>query len=148
ASAAWDLQRGSSSVVVAVLDTGILPHEDLAPARILPGYDFYSDLAHDNDGEPGWDADPRDPGDAVVADECGTGTPAENSSWHGLAVSGIVMASADNGLGIAGVDHGARLLPVRVFGKCGAWVSDLFDAMRWAAGLTVAGVPANPNPAG
>lgn len=148
APAAWDLQRGSSSVVVAVLDTGILPHEDLAPARMLPGYDFYSDLAHDNDGEPGRDADPRDPGDAVVADECGIGTPAVNSSWHGLAVSGLIMASADNTRGIAGIDHGARLLPVRVFGKCGAWVSDLFDAMRWAAGLAVSGAPSNPTPAG
>ncbi|HSJ47375.1 MAG TPA: S8 family peptidase [Gammaproteobacteria bacterium] len=152
APAAWDLQRGSAAVVVAVLDTGILPHEDIDPARILPGYDFY-DLtdalgnSHDNDGEPGWDDDPIDPGDAVLAGECGPGKPAENSSWHGLAVSGVFMATTDNALGIAGVDHRARLLPIRVFGKCGAWSSDIFVALRWAAGLAVSGVPANPNPA-
>lgn len=147
APAAWTLQRGSAAVVIAVLDTGILPHADINPMRILPGYDFYSDLALDNDGVPGWDPDPTDPGDAVAADECGPGTAQDNSSWHGLAVSGIIMATADNAQGIAGIDHGARLLPVRVFGKCGAWTSDLFDAMRWAAGLPVAGATLNPNPA-
>jgi serine protease len=147
APAAWDLQRGSAAVVIAVQDTGKRPHQDIDATRVLPGYDFYSDVIHDNDGQPGWDADPTDPGDAVVADECGPGTEAESSSWHGLAVDGILMATADNGLGIAGVDHRARLLPIRVFGKCGAWASDIFDAMRWAAGLSVANVPVNPYPA-
>lgn len=152
APAAWDLQRGSAAVVVAVLDTGILPHEDIDPARVLPGYDFY-DLTDalgnplDNDGEPGWDDDPTDPGDAVAAGECEPGSSPSPSSWHGLAVSGVFMATADNALGIAGVDHRARLLPIRVFGKCGAWSSDIFAALRWAAGLAVSGVPANPNPA-
>lgn len=147
APAAWDLQRGAPSVVIAVVDTGMLPHEDIGPMRVLPGYDFYSDVALDNDGEAGWDSDPTDPGDAVAAGECGVGTEAEDSSWHGLAVSGLISATADNALGIAGIDHGARLLPVRVFGKCGAWTSDLFDALRWAVGLPVEGAPLNPHPA-
>lgn len=136
APAAWDLQRGASAVVVAVLDTGILPHEDIDPARVLPGYDFYDR-----------DDDPTDPGDAVTANECGDGTYREASTWHGLHVSGVFVATADNTLGIAGVDHRARLLPVRVAGQCGAWTSDIFDAMRWAVGLSVAGVAANPFPA-
>jgi serine protease len=147
APAAWDLQRGSASVVVAVLDTGILPHEDIDELRVLPGYDFFSDVTRDNDGESGRDSDPTDPGDAVAADECGAGEPAENSSWHGLIASGILMATADNALGVAGVDHRVRLLPVRVSGKCGAWSSDIFEAMRWAAGLPETGVPSNPTPA-
>ncbi|MCW9059771.1 MAG: S8 family serine peptidase [Gammaproteobacteria bacterium] len=136
AQAAWDLQRGSTSVVVAVLDTGILPHEDINAARVLPGYDF-----HD------WNADPTDPGDTVTDDVCGDGTYRENSSWHGLKVAGVLMATADNGIGIAGVDHRTRLLPVRVSGQCGALLSDILDAMRWAVGLSVPGVPTNPHPA-
>lgn len=146
APSAWDLQRGSPAVVVATLDTGILSHADLNAARVLPGYDFISDVAFSNDGD-GRDPDPTDPGDAVVAGECGVGEPAEDSSWHGLAVAGVILATEDNLIGVSGIDHGARLLPVRVFGKCGALFSDILDALRWAAGLVVTGVPANPNPA-
>jgi len=40
---AWDLERGAARVVVAVLDTGMLMHADIDPARVLNGYDFISD---------------------------------------------------------------------------------------------------------
>lgn len=146
--AAWDRETGSSAVIIAALDTGILPHADLDPARILPGYDFISDVATANDGD-GRDPDPTDPGDAVEADECNIGELAEPSSWHGLAVSGVMVAKSDNASlagtagDIAGIDFAARLLPVRVLGKCGGFVSDIIDAMRWTAGLPVTGVPAN-----
>ncbi|WP_158675247.1 S8 family peptidase [Thiohalobacter thiocyanaticus] len=143
---AWDRTRGNSSVVIAQIDTGILDHEDLDNARILPGYDFVSDPAAANDGD-GIDPDPTDPGDAVVADECGAGSPADDSSWHGLLVAGVMVATADNTLGVAGVDHRARLLPVRAFGKCGGDFADILTGMSWAAGLPVTGVPDNPNPA-
>lgn len=144
---AWDRTTGSSSVVVAVLDTGIIAHRDLSGARVLAGYDFYSDTLLDNDGTPGRDADPTDPGDATVNDECGAGVPGQDSSWHGLSVSGVIVAESDNNLDIAGIDFAARLLPVRVLGKCGGDLSDVADAVRWAAGLAVTGIPANPNPA-
>jgi serine protease len=39
------------------------------------------------------------------------------------------------------------VLPIRVLGKCGGFTSDIIAAMRWAAGLSVPGAPANPNPA-
>ncbi len=149
AEAAWDLQRGSSAVVIAVLDTGIIGHADIDSTRILSGYDFFSNITLDNDVTPGRDADPTDPGDAVVAGECGVGSSAEDSSWHGLAVSGVMMATVDNTVptGVAGIDHRAWLLPIRVLGKCGALMSDILDALRWAAGLPVTGAPLNPNPA-
>jgi serine protease len=143
---AWDLQRGSASVVIAVLDSGILPHADLDGGRILAGYDFISDLDIANDGD-GRDPDATDPGDAVAAGECGPGEPAQDSTWHGLGITGVIAATTDNTIGVAGIDHGARILPVRVFGQCGALLSDILDAMRWAAGLSVPGVPDNPTPA-
>ena len=40
-----------------------------------------------------------------------------------------------------------RSCPIRVLGRCGGFTSDIVDGMRWAAGLTVSGVPANANPA-
>jgi serine protease len=53
----------------------------------------------------------------------------------------------DNGTGVAGVMWNGYILPVRVLGKCGGFNSDVLAGIRWAAGLSVPGVPANPNPA-
>ncbi len=145
-SSAWDLERGTPALVIAQLDTGILTHADLDPARWVPGYDFISDRDMANDGD-GRDADPTDPGDWVAAGECGSGEPKEDSSWHGTQVAGIIAATSDNGTGIAGVNHGSRLLMARVLGKCGGYTSDIVDALRWAVGLHVDGVPDNAHPA-
>jgi serine protease len=143
---AWDIERGVPEIVVALIDTGILDHEDLDPSRFVPGYDFISDPQMANDGD-GRDADPADPGDAVAAGECEVGEPPQASTWHGTQISGIIGATTDNLIGIAGVTHGARLLMARVLGKCGGFTSDIVDAMRWAAGLSVPGVADNPQPA-
>ena len=143
---AWDQERGAANIIIALLDSGILNHSDLAPARLVPGYDFISDPDMANDGD-GRDADPTDPGNWVTAGECGPDEPAFSSSWHGTQITGVVGASSDNAAGIAGVTHGTRLLMVRVLGKCGGFTSDIVDAMRWVAGLSVPGVPDNANPA-
>lgn len=138
---AWDVTGGAASVIVAVIDTGYRPHADLG--TVVPGYDFITDAARANDGD-GRDADAQDPGDWVEAGECGT---AKNSSWHGTHVAGTIAALMNNGIGGTGVAPDVRILPVRVLGKCGGLISDIVDGMRWAAGLNVSGVPANPRPA-
>ncbi len=74
--AAWDLQTGSAGVVVGVIDTGTLPHSELA-GRVLPGYDFISDPAEARDGDAR-DPNPRDEGDWNDEGDCG-GAPAEPS---------------------------------------------------------------------
>lgn len=134
ATTGWAYGTGSASVVVAVLDTGVLPHPDLAP-RLLPGYDFILDPTFAQDGD-GRDSDPSDPGTLL----------------HGTHVAGIIAASANNQHGIAGVDWACRLLPVRVLapspdGKLGGRVSDLIPALRWAAGQEVPGVTPTAHPA-
>ncbi|WP_407655387.1 S8 family peptidase [Burkholderia alba] len=151
--AAWSITTGSPGIVTAVLDTGYVPHPDLV-GNLLPGYDFITSLDTGNNGH-GRSADATDPGDWVTAQEYGTPggpfynciTGAHNSTWHGTQVAGIVGASANNGIGIAGVSWYGKILPVRVLGKCGGTTGDVVDAMRWAAGLPVDGVPANPHPA-
>ncbi len=145
APAAWDLQVGSVSTVVAVVDTGITQHPELA-GRVLPGFDFISDPASANDGG-GRDNDASDPGDATSDGECGDGSRGEPSSWHGTFVSGIIAANTNNGAGIAGLNWNAKILPVRVLGKCGGTFEDITAGVLWAAGLAVAGAPPNPNPA-
>lgn len=147
---AWDLAAGGSPVTVAIVDTGIVPHADLDASRILPGYDFVSDPFMGNDGD-GRDADPTDPGDWVTAEDLSAGHPlclhASKSSWHGTQIAGIIGATLDNALNMSGVSGAARLLPVRVLGKCGGYLSDVLDGARWAAGVSDPHLPANPNPA-
>ncbi len=144
---AWDLTRGSESVVVAVVDTGVLDHPDIH-SRLLPGYDFISDSRASNDGG-GRDADARDAGDYITTAEAASygRTSALSSSWHGTHVAGIVAAQANNGQGIAGIASAVRVLPVRVLGKGGGSGADIADGIVWAAGGAVPGVPANPYPA-
>ena len=141
---AWDISTGSG-VNVAVIDTGYRPHADLS-GQFIGGYDFITDPAIAGDGN-GRDADASDVGDSVTAGQCGTGEPAENSSWHGTHVSGTIAAKTNNGVGVSGVAYNAKVVPVRVLGKCGGYTSDIADAIIWASGGSVAGVPANPNPA-
>lgn len=145
APAAWDLANGSG-VNVAVLDTGYRPHTDLV-ANIVGGYDFVSNSSNARDGN-GRDSDARDEGDWVAtANECYSGSRTSDSSWHGTHVAGTIAAVTNNNKGVAGVAYGAKVVPLRVLAKCGGSTSDIADAIVWAAGGSVSGVPANPNPA-
>jgi serine protease len=132
---AWDKSTGSG-VVVAVIDTGYVDHTDLN-ANILQGYDFISDASIAADGN-GRDSDAHDPGDA---------SGGQNSSWHGTHVAGTVAAVTNNAKGVAGVAFNAKVVPARVLGKGGGFTSDIVDAITWASGGAVSGVPTNANPA-
>ncbi|MFJ8693231.1 S8 family serine peptidase [Streptomyces roseolilacinus] len=142
---AWDKTTGSG-VTVAVIDTGYAAHSDLA-ANTISGYDFISSSTDARDGG-GRDGDPKDEGDWNATDgECGTGSRAGNSSWHGTHVAGTIGAVTHNAKGVAGIAYGAKVQHVRVLGKCGGSSSDIADAITWASGGTVPGVPVNPTPA-
>jgi serine protease len=135
--AAWDKATGTG-IRVAVIDTGYRPHVDLQ-GQILAGYDFIADTTISNDGT-GRDSDASDPGDWTAAGQCGTGQPASNSSWHGTHVAGTIAALTNNGIGVAGVAYGAKVVPVRVLGQCGGYTSDIADGIIWASGGTVSGI--------
>jgi len=149
APAAWDITTGSSGIKIAVIDTGITDHTDLA-GRWVGGHDFITDVPTANDGD-GRDSDPHDPGDWITSAEAASGPfagcPVTNSSWHGTHVAGTLGAASNNSSGVAGINWVSQIVPVRVLGKCGGFVSDIADGMRWAAGLSVSGAPANANPA-
>ena len=134
---AWDITTGASGTVVAVIDTGIRPHADLV-GRVLPGYDFITNVATANDGN-GRDSDPSDPGDY--------GCTGSSSSWHGTHVAGTIGAASNNSSGVSGINWGSKILPLRVLGVCGGYTSDIADALRWASGISIPGVPLNTTPA-
>ena len=138
---AWEITKGSPTVVVAVLDSGITDHPDLR-GQTVTGYDFISDPTSARDGEASgayldWDANPADTGDYANN---------QDSSWHGTHVAGII-AGAQNSLGISGIAPNVKLEPIRVLGSKGGATSDLIAAINWASGLHVNGVPDNANPA-
>ncbi|ALN78695.1 S8 family peptidase [Lysobacter antibioticus] len=141
AQRAWDRATGQGAVV-AVLDTGITNHPDLN-GNVLPGYDFVSDAAAARDGN-GRDADPADQGNwNDDANFCRI----SNSDWHGTHVAGTVAATTNNAAGVAGTAFNARVVPIRVLARCGGTTADIADAIIWASGGDVPGVPANQNPA-
>ena len=145
----WDVNRGDPGVVVAVIDTGILPnHPDIAGStNLVAGFDMISSAFTANDGD-GRDPDPTDTGDATTAGECFPGSPPSNSSWHGTHVAGTTgVGRTNNGVGVAGVNWNLSLQAIRVLGKCGGTIADINDAIRWAAGLAVPAISDNPTPA-
>lgn len=146
AIAAWDLVTETNAITVAVVDSGISNPAPVSLSRLLPGYDFISDPESARDGD-GRDANPRDQGSYFDDGECNQ-EKGESSDWHGTKMASLVAAEGNDGQNIAGIDWRARILPVRVLGKCGRGTnSDIVDGMMWAAGLPVPGVPANANPA-
>ncbi|WP_298606198.1 S8 family peptidase [uncultured Rothia sp.] len=141
---AWATTQGSG-VTVAVIDSGIVKHPDL-DANVLPGYDFITEPSIARDGN-GRDADPTDQGNWEEAGVCNADSEASESNWHGTHVAGSIAAIMNNKRGIAGVAPNAKILPLRALGMCGGYDSDIADAMVWAAGGAVEGVPANTHPA-
>lgn len=136
---AWDLQTGSSSVVVAVIDSGIdLTHEDLAAnlwtnPREIPGNGIDDDENGYIDDVHGWDFrnNDNDPSDTSLA-----------CSGHGTHVAGTIGAVGDNGVGVVGVNWDVQIMPLRCLGGflgifCTANDSDIIEAIEYYTGFGV-----------
>jgi subtilisin family serine protease len=102
---AWDTTRGSPSVVVAVVDTGVdYAHPDLQDL-FVDGYDFVNQ-----------DSDPRD------------------DQGHGTAVAGVIAARTQNGEGQAGMCWACKVMPVKVLDANGSGTTSTIAAgIVWAA---------------
>ncbi|NII74625.1 serine protease [Dyella sp. SG562] len=147
---AWELADGKD-VVVAVLDTGITQHPGLDLSLADAGYDFTRDPLTSGRDEYGRAAGGWDPGDwsnTPEYEDCFDEPGGEASTWQGTRAAGIVAGLAGGPTGNLGIAYRAKVLPVRVAGHCGAgYLSDITDAIVWAAGGRVRGVPDNKHPA-
>ena len=151
-NSAWDLADGTG-IVVAVLDTGITAHPDVDTSLAADGYDFIIDSfvsgrATDGRVPGGWDTGDWTTEEPWLSECTDASNPPEDSSWHGTHVASTAGAElTNNATGMAGIAYGAKVLPVRVLGHCGGYDSDINDAIIWAAGGHVDGVPDNTHPA-
>lgn len=126
--AAWDLARGTGQIVAVIDSGGPDDHSDLT-ANTIAGYDFVSEVGWG--GSASWDGDGRDadPFDASLV-------------GHGVHVAGTIAALTNNGKGGAGIAFDSRVVHARVLGGGGTGaLSDVVDAITWASGGSVAGVP-------
>jgi thermitase len=128
---AWSVTTGSPGTIVAVLDTGIdLSHPELASrVWVNPGEIPGNGIDDDRDGliddVHGWNFDSNT---SNVQDDNG----------HGSHVSGILGAAGNNGIGVAGVDWNARILPLKTLdsrgdGSTDAAVSAVYYAVAHGA---------------
>lgn len=119
---AWEITTGSSKIVVGVIDSGVVEHEDLKQ-NLLRGRNFVDD---DNALD-----DPTDHGG--------------KTSYHGTHVAGTIGAVTNNYGIVAGVNWNAKILPARVLDDSGRGAtSEIIEGMRWAAGISYI---FNPTPA-
>ncbi|MFV2057960.1 MAG: S8 family serine peptidase [Thiohalomonadales bacterium] len=136
---AWDITTGTAkngtSVIVAVIDSGVLLNHPDMVGQLVSGYDFVKDVNYSADGD-GLDADPADPGDRPVCNVAAGCFMTTSSSFHGTHVAGTIAARSNDNTGIAGVSWGAKIMPIRVLGREGFGTSfDVMQGVLYAAGL-------------
>jgi len=102
---AWDLQTGSASLVLSIIDTGVDTGHPEFSGRIVAGYDFVNG-----------DSDPTD------------------DNGHGTCCAGIALGAGNNAQGIAGVAWGIKLMPVKVLNASGSGTyANVANGVNWAA---------------
>ncbi len=107
AETAWDISRGSNSVIIAVIDDCV-------------------DITHEDLNVGGKIVSPRD-----VSDGSSNPGPKYSDDGHGTCVSGVATAAGNNNLGVTGIAPNCRLMPIRMdFG--GLPYSNIVDAFDWA----------------
>ena len=135
APSAWDVSTGSSSVVVAVIDTGVdFNHSDLAA-------NIWTNTAELN-GAPGVDDD----GNGYIDDVHGwnaisnSGSPLDDNG-HGTHVSGTIGAVGNNTIGVAGVNWNVRIMALKFLGADGSGsVADAIELINYMVAMKLRGV--------
>jgi subtilisin family serine protease len=132
---AWDIQTGSSDVVVAVLDTGVdYLHPDLA-ANMWVNQDERNGTLGDDDDVNGYVDD-------IYGIDTGEGdSDPSDTRGHGTHVAGIIAASGNNNLGVAGINWNGSIMAVKGFPDAGSMTDDAeLEAIEYIIGMKQRGV--------
>jgi serine protease len=130
---------GPNKVVVAVIDSGVMPDHPSLAGQLLPGYDMQAAPNNLRGGRStNFAPDERDI-------RCGSRLASNTHRTHGTEVASLVAGNGVNG--VRGVNASAKVVPIKLMGACSMSRADLLDAISWAAGLPVRDAPPNPNPA-
>jgi len=139
ASGTVGIAPGPYPVVVAVLDSGVMAEHPSLQGQLLPGADMQSLPANVRGGRSSnFAPDERET-------RCSNRLVSGSYRVHGTEVASLIAGNGHEG--VWGVNPKAKIVPIRLMGACGMSRTDLLDAMAWAAGLPVAGMPTNPYPA-
>ena len=118
AEQAWSSTTGEGATV-AVVDTGVdLGHPDLE-GRLVPGATFTCDEGHE--------------GSCGNGDWKGVDGEGQESDAHGTHVAGTIAATANNGIGVAGVAPDAKVMPIKVLEDGSGQTEDIAAGIRYAA---------------
>ena len=125
---AWTLEKGDSSIIIGILDSGVLPdHPDLVQQIAYNLNDPINGLDDDGDGltdnYAGWD----------IADN--DNSPVADTDPHGTQISGMSSASVNNGIGIAGTGFNSKFLPIKIFTSGSNFFRNGYEAIALAADL-------------
>ncbi|MGO9610821.1 MAG: S8 family serine peptidase [Verrucomicrobiia bacterium] len=130
AEAAWNITTGSSNIVIAIIDTGVLTnHPDIA-ANLWTNPNVAEDATNGYPGDiHGWDFYNNGPDpDPELGDGGGDG-----NVFHGTFVAGVAAAVSDNGIGVVGASWYSRIMPLKVFTNSGgAPATAIAEAIRFA----------------
>lgn len=125
ATQAWEITKGSEEIVVAIVDSGYVAEHPEFADRIYESPNEDDDGVDDDsngyiDDQSGWDF--------VAYDEY-----ADDEHRHGSWVAGMFGAAANNGFGVSGLDHFARIMPIKVLDSTNSgFTSDLIAALDFA----------------
>ncbi len=125
---AWNISQGDPRVVVGVIDSGYdVTHKDISPDRI------WTNSAEQN-GKTGVDDDNNSYVDDIHGWDWVDNDNVPNDEYgHGTHVTGIIAASTNNGLGIAGIGRNLTIAPLRILDASGSgYISNLIDALNYA----------------
>lgn len=134
-----DVKPGPNTIVVAVIDSGVIDSHPSLQGVLLPGYDMISSDRNLRRGRShDYSPDPRN-------SKCGERLVSSSFRTHGTEVASLIAANGQNGM--KGINPSAKIVPIRAFGACGMSINDMIDSIKWAAGISVPNLPKNPNPA-